>query len=903
MAFGTMALRLGIVVCAAALLLAACTGEAVWVEATPAADALGAGDVSGPDIPAGSSDGQLADSEPPDVDAALLELDAATPDLAADATALAPVDATQDVLTAEDAPDTAPAAPADAADTQPDGAADSGLPDKPTKPLAFSTQFAEPTWDSQQWQEYDASAGGAGAAAGLVRQKGALLMDGNNKWGANGLATLEPWSRAIGDLHFSATVTPQTCQGMYGYALGFGDFSHGAYYAEAPGAAYRIYANGGYFHLRYTEWQPGKAPEPAQETTLKVSACVPGESIELHLLVRESSGASAWVGANSAAAVEIKAGSFDQKPMWLQHYSSGATMTVTAAAATRPVAVPGAPANLTLSQANGKATLQWAAAKQNGSAITDYAIRCTDPTGQDVACDAAVSSATSAVLSLPAGLPYQLRVAAKNGLGQGPESEPITFMPLADQPVPPTAFQVKIAGEPASLQVLKAQYQFADANGDAAAAPQWRWQTAPAAAGPYADLPGATQSFLAPTSAELGKWLRVGVLPVAQVAPAAGQWTWSAAIGPVAAEKPYLNHILSTGESVSLGVGGGPPLSVTQPYQNVQLADDKLVPLIEKPVETPSSGMANQLTLASPGKTWDFAVTRHGQSATLYIGLAKGSPPFATGMKQVQAVAAAAKAQGQIPRVIAVTAIDGEADGGSGWGTSYSKSVQQWQADYQQEVSALTGQTGVLPMFIDQLSAFGALSAGPTVALAQLEASLAKPGAIFLVGPRYQFDYPDKLHLDAPSYRRLGAYFGKVMGRVFFQGEAWLPLSPLTASRKGKVITLTMHVPNPPLVLDTQLMAKRSQYGFEYVNSKESIAITAVSVAGSAVTVTLASEPAHPGEHLRYACAFVKQSGSGALVADAPGGNVRDSDSTPGPDGKPLYNWAIHFDVAVQAAK
>ncbi len=453
------------------------------------------------------------------------------------------------------------------------------------------------------------------------------------------------------------------------------------------------------------------------------------------------------------------------------------------------------------------------------------------------------------------------------------------------------------------MQVLNALALFADANGDALASPQWRWQVAATAAGPFADIAGAVQSYFVPSAAEQGKWLRFGVLPMALLPPAAGLWTWSAAVGPVVAEKPYLNHILSTGESVSLGVGGAPALSTNQPYQNVGLSGDQLVPLVEKKIETPASAMANHLTEASPGKSWKFAVTLHGQSATPYIGLRKGSLPFAAGMKQVQAVAAAAKAQGQLPRVLAVTAIDGEGDGGSGWASSYAKSLQQWQSDYQQEVSALTKQSGVLPMFIDQLSAFGALSAGPALPLAQLEASLAKPGAIILVGPRYQFTYPDALHLDAPSYQHLGAYFGKVIGRVLFQGEVWLPLSPLSASRKGKVITLKMHVPNPPLVLDTMLVAKRNQLGFEYLNSKETIAVTAVSVADTTVTLTLASEPAHPGEHVRYGCAFINKSGSGAMVANAPGGNLRDSDATPGPGGKPLYNWAIHSDIAVELAK
>lgn len=792
------------------------------------------------------------------------------------------------------------AAEFDAAPT-PDAAPDSNPRTTLAESSPFSTLFAETNWDIARWLEYDGAPGGAGPAAGLVQQAGALTIAGNGKWGANGLATVLPWSRALGDLHFSATVTPKACDGVLGYALGFGEFSHAAYNSEFPGASYRVYAIGGQFHLRYNEWQPGKDKEVPQQVTLKGGSCVPGKAIELHLLVHEGRGASAWIGADSAGAVAVKEGVFDLKPLWLQHYSAGTTMTVSAAAAARPVALPGTPTDVTVIQAGGKALVQWSAVKQNGSAINDYAIRCTEVTGLDLPCDTSQSPATSAELVLPPGQAYQVRVAAKNGMGQGIESAPFTFMPLADQPVAPVAFQVGIDGELAKHQILQAHYTFADGNGDPADAPQWRWQVAATASGPFADLADSGHRWFSPGPAEQGNWLRVGVLPVAKVAPFIGQWSWSPPAGPVAAEKPYLNHILSTGQSLSLGGLGVPALTVLQPYQNVGLSGTQLVPLVEATLETPSSAMANYLTQVSPGQSWDYAVTRHGVPATLYIGLSKGTAPFEEGMQQVKTVAAAAMKGGQIARVAAVTAIHGEADGGSGWAGTYAKNLQQWQADYQQEVFAITGQSGTLPLFTDQTSSFGYLSAGPGIALAQHQASLAKPNAIYLVGPKYHLTYPDGLHLNAASYRQLGANFGKVMGRVLFQGEVWRPLSPLAASRKGKVVTVKMHVPNPPLVLDADLVLKRSQFGFDYLNSKQSIAVTAVSVTATEVSLTLATEPTYPGERLRYACVFTPKSGSGALVADAPGGNLRDSDTSPGPDGKPLYNWAIHFDVAVAA--
>ena len=63
------------------------------------------------------------------------------------------------------------------------------------------------------------------------------------------------------------------------------------------------------------------------------------------------------------------------------------------------------------------------------------------------------------------------------------------------------------------------------------------------------------------------------------------------------------------------------------------------------------------------------------------------------------------------------------------------------------------------------------------------------------------------------------------------------------------------------------------------------------------VTLTLASTPTGTSRRLTYA----QNAPSPACPGPTGGarGNLRDSDATPSLYGYSLYNWAVHFDVAV----
>lgn len=378
-------------------------------------------------------------------------------------------------------------------------------------------------------------------------------------------------------------------------------------------------------------------------------------------------------------------------------------------------------------------------------------------------------------------------------------------------------------------------------------------------------------------------------------------------------------HILSTGQSLSVGYGGSPALTKSQPYANKMLTSVKtaFTPLIEPgigaagAVETMSSAMANMLSSLTPGATFDTIVTLHGVSATAYSGLKKGTAAYNNGMAQIQAALGLAITAQRPYQVAAVTTVHGESDELAGaTAAQYEGYLVEWQKDYQTDAQAKTGQTAAVPLFTDQMASWTAYShAIPHTALGQLSAAKNNPTKIYLVAPKYILDYSDTVHLTNYSYRRLGEYYGKVMKQVLIDGQPWLPVMPIAVVRNNNTIVARFHVPVAPLAFDTTRVDLKTNYGFEYADNTNSAAITKVEIiGGDVVKVTLNKTPTGANQRLRYAYTGVVGSGAGAHKATAPRGNLRDSDITPAlyqdsnvpaAMGNYLYNWSVTFDELV----
>ena len=375
---------------------------------------------------------------------------------------------------------------------------------------------------------------------------------------------------------------------------------------------------------------------------------------------------------------------------------------------------------------------------------------------------------------------------------------------------------------------------------------------------------------------------------------------------------PYMNEIISTGQSLSVGYKGAPPLTTTQPYSNKMLSGSNLIPLIEPatgadstfsgPVETMSSAMANSITSLVPSNAFQIAVNLVGVGATDYNGLKKGTTSYTNALNDVTAVHATSSAIGQPDRVVAITAIHGESDALEGTTQAqYEADLAQWQSNYQTDTEAITGQTGTIPLFTDQDSSmtnFAMATSG--IPLAQLAASIDYPGLIYLVTPKYFFQYIDGTHLVNSSYRWLGEYYGKAMKKVIVDGQPWVPLSPKSIERSGNAIYAKFNVPAGQLAFDTTTVSARTNDGFEYSDSSSSASISSVSlVATDTVKILLNTVPNGANQKLAYAFTGTSGSLAGATSTGSIGGNLRDTDTTTGLYGDHLYDWSVQFQQAM----
>jgi hypothetical protein len=384
-----------------------------------------------------------------------------------------------------------------------------------------------------------------------------------------------------------------------------------------------------------------------------------------------------------------------------------------------------------------------------------------------------------------------------------------------------------------------------------------------------------------------------------------------------------INHLLGTGQSLSVGSAGNPALSKNQPYRNMMFSTGaiaggtgltELVPLVEGigspgDVETLSSALANQVTRMARDEVFttnpdatrshDLLVSGHGIGGTPYSGLKKGTIAFTNGIAQVTAGKQIADDLGKSYVVRAITNVHGESDQVAG-NPAYVANLVEWQSDYEKDIQAITGQTDPVPMLHTQFSSWTKLSTTTSqIVIDQLTAHVQNPGKIVLVGPKYYLEYAaDGVHLTNAGYRHMGEDYAKAYRRVVLEGKPWEPVRPIAVTRTGATITVKFAVPAPPLTLDTTLVTNPGNFGFELAETGGAETITRVEIGGpDTVVITLSGAPTGTSPRVRYA--YTGTLGAPGGPTTGPRGNLRDSDATASRFGYPLYNWCVHFDEAI----
>jgi hypothetical protein len=394
-----------------------------------------------------------------------------------------------------------------------------------------------------------------------------------------------------------------------------------------------------------------------------------------------------------------------------------------------------------------------------------------------------------------------------------------------------------------------------------------------------------------------------------------------------------INYISSTGNSNSDGYGATPALTTTQPYSNLMLSGPSgpsLIPLIEgtgntaggSGVESPLSMTGNQITKESPG--FVAAVFNNSALGVDYNALKQGTTPYNNGLTSISTAISAASGQGKQLQVVAAVYMAGGTDFTEGvTPAAYQANMVAYQANWQTDVFALTHQTGVLPLFLDINSKWTEAGGGsytretPTypsgggngIQFGVIAAWQANQGKIYIIGPHYQQTFLASGaavdHTDNVSNRNYGEQTGKVLKKVLIDKQAWIPLCPRAISISGATITYQCWVPVTPLVIDTTSVPNWTgsigtsgayrYLGFEFFDDSGAPPhITGIVVsAADTLTITLAAAPTGTVGSFRLRYDYTGNLNTIQGTANAPGGNIRDSDATPSVAGDSLANWLI----------
>lgn len=384
-----------------------------------------------------------------------------------------------------------------------------------------------------------------------------------------------------------------------------------------------------------------------------------------------------------------------------------------------------------------------------------------------------------------------------------------------------------------------------------------------------------------------------------------------------------LCYIPCFGQSLSLGAGGVPALSLRQRFDSLMfsggtiaqgyssdLAADyaTLVPLVENnnapgfdtslilyPGETPLSGafeavkelMASQDGLSTSSIGYRLLGSAPGQGGVGIAAFQQGTVPYQRLLYEVSQAKAIAASVGASFGVPALFWVQGESDGELTQ-PEYLAALQQLFTSLNADVLAITQQQKAVQFLTYQTASHGCYQ----IACAQFQLSQQQAN-VHVAAPAYPLQTQgDGTHMLPLSYKLLGAYFGSAYKRVVVNHDAWQPLSPASITASGNKIVVQLNVqPGASILADTFSTTTTSPihnaYGFTLTDaSGNALNIDgAVAITGGAQITITSPESVQAGFTLGY--------GNG-------GGNIRDNFGLQyvfngGGLQQPMHNWLTVF--------
>ena len=305
-----------------------------------------------------------------------------------------------------------------------------------------------------------------------------------------------------------------------------------------------------------------------------------------------------------------------------------------------------------------------------------------------------------------------------------------------------------------------------------------------------------------------------------------------------------LCYVPCYGQSLALGAGGLPAVSLNQRFDSLMfaggtiaqgyssnLAQDygALIPLVENnnqpnfdanliiyPGETPLSGafeaikelMESQDGLTPASITYKLLGSAPGQGGVGIVDLSQGTPPYERLLYEVSAAKSLAAELDLTFGVPALFWLQGESDACCLSQAQYYSDLQQLFQSLNSDILAVTGQSKAVQFFTYQTAYQGSFP----IACAQYELSTTMAN-VHVASPCYPFQTQgDSTHLTPLGYKWLGAYFGAAYKRVVVNGEAWQPLSPANISASGATLVIDFNIAGTALVADGASLTTTSPY-------------------------------------------------------------------------------------------
>lgn len=372
-------------------------------------------------------------------------------------------------------------------------------------------------------------------------------------------------------------------------------------------------------------------------------------------------------------------------------------------------------------------------------------------------------------------------------------------------------------------------------------------------------------------------------------------------------------HILVTGQSNAVGTDALPLLS--SPAGAAKMFNGGVYPKNLTANLTSFVPLATALTSDVEGENMCYSlaewlaaeypsnpilISLTGAPSKRYDELNKGSSYYAQHVAQMQKAKLIAQGLGYTYRVLCVCAVHGESDQAF-LKADYDENLAIWQADYETDAKAISGQTDPVPLFACQQASGYPDPANFAVssALNLYLASTAQPSKIVIPTPRYMLDSPTNPHFVNWAHRWLGEYYAKAIKKTAIQNTVYKHLRPAFGLIVNNYIVIDFEVPVPPIKWNFTDVLYQPHYGFMYYDSTNSVSIVDVNITGPGqVTLTMSGVPTGSGKEVWYGCgssdpymAFPKF-GLGR-------GNLTDSDATASRYGFHLNNFCLQFRLSL----